>query len=127
MTRSSWSASIRTSRRNSSTWWAACGIRKQASTRCATRRCSPVRRRASARSLRSWAEAAVAPSCHNLFHMTKATGHVWLVGAGPGDPGLITLAGAAALAAADVVLVDALVSEALLGHAQAEAEVVAVG
>lgn len=43
-----------------------------------------------------------------------AVGKVWLVGAGPGDPGLITLRGAAALARAEVVLTDALAHPALL-------------
>src|SRR5262245_40917730 len=39
---------------------------------------------------------------------------VWLVGAGPGDPGLITVRGQEVLAAADVVLTDALAHPALL-------------
>lgn len=41
-------------------------------------------------------------------------GWVWLAGAGPGDPGLLTLHAAHALARADVVVYDALVSEAVL-------------
>jgi uroporphyrin-III C-methyltransferase len=41
-------------------------------------------------------------------------GHVWLAGAGPGDPGLLTLHALAGLAEADVVMHDALVDERVL-------------
>jgi len=44
-------------------------------------------------------------------------GSVWLVGAGPGDPGLLTLHAAYALGRADVVVHDALVSSAILSLA----------
>src|SRR3954470_22527866 len=47
-------------------------------------------------------------------------GWVWLVGAGPGDPGLITALGLQALAQADVILFDALVDETLLTLSDAE-------
>src|ERR1700712_1847386 len=47
-------------------------------------------------------------------------GWVWLVGAGPGDPGLITPLGLQALAQADVILYDALVDETLLTLSKAE-------
>ncbi|WP_147179867.1 MULTISPECIES: uroporphyrinogen-III C-methyltransferase [Alphaproteobacteria] len=41
-------------------------------------------------------------------------GHVWLAGAGPGDPGLLTLLAAKALSEADVIVHDALVNEECL-------------
>lgn len=44
-------------------------------------------------------------------------GSVWLVGAGPGDPGLLTLHAAYALNQADVVAHDSLVSDAILSLA----------
>jgi len=47
---------------------------------------------------------------------------VYLIGAGPGHPGLLTLRGAACLAQADLVLYDKLVSPLLLEHAPASAE-----
>jgi len=54
-------------------------------------------------------------------------GRVVLVGAGPGDPGLITVRGAEALRAADVVVYDRLVPPALLELAPAGAERIFVG
>ncbi|CAI8429962.1 MAG: Uroporphyrinogen-III C-methyltransferase [Rhodospirillaceae bacterium] len=54
-------------------------------------------------------------------------GWVWLVGAGPGDPGLISLLGAEALRQADAVVYDALVDERLLSLAPANAEIVFAG
>ena len=47
-------------------------------------------------------------------------GWVWLVGAGPGDPGLITALGLKALSEADRILYDALVDERLLALSTAE-------
>ncbi len=54
-------------------------------------------------------------------------GTVYLVGAGPGDPGLITVAGLQRLKQADVIVYDRLVSEALLKEARPDAERVFVG
>ncbi|ADP84266.1 uroporphyrinogen-III C-methyltransferase [Pseudofrankia inefficax] len=54
-------------------------------------------------------------------------GHVWLVGAGPGDPGLITVRGAELLAGADVVVTDLAVDAALHAYARSGAELVRVG
>ena len=50
-------------------------------------------------------------------------GWVWLVGAGPGDPGLMTVHGANALRQADVVVYDALVDERILEWVRPGAEV----
>jgi len=55
------------------------------------------------------------------------TGTVYLVGAGPGDPGLITVRGAEVLGAADVVVFDRLASPELLDLAPADAERVYAG
>ncbi len=52
---------------------------------------------------------------------------VYLVGAGPGDPGLLTVRGAEVLARADVVVYDRLSVEALLEIAPAAAERISVG
>ena len=54
-------------------------------------------------------------------------GTVTLVGAGPGDPDLLTLKAAKAIAAATVLLVDDLVSDAVLEHASPRARIVHVG
>jgi uroporphyrin-III C-methyltransferase len=53
---------------------------------------------------------------------TLEPGWVWLVGAGPGDPGLLTLIAAKALGEADVVVYDALVGEAILKLARPGAQ-----
>ena len=55
-----------------------------------------------------------------------APGKVYLIGAGPGDPGLITVRGAACLQQADVVVFDRLISRRLLAYAP-QAELVDVG
>lgn len=57
----------------------------------------------------------------------KKEGKVVLVGAGPGDPELITLKALKAIAAADVILVDELVNPEILDYAQFDARIVHVG
>ncbi len=52
---------------------------------------------------------------------------VYLIGAGPGDPGLITVRGLQCLMVADVVLYDHLVNPRLLRHARPDAEKIDVG
>jgi uroporphyrin-III C-methyltransferase len=55
------------------------------------------------------------------------TGKVYLVGAGPGDPELLTLKAVKALRRAQVILCDDLVNEEILEYAAADARVVRVG
>jgi uroporphyrinogen III methyltransferase / synthase len=55
------------------------------------------------------------------------TGKVFLVGAGPGDPALLTLRAAELIASADLIAVDALISAGILAMFPASAEVVYVG
>ena len=57
----------------------------------------------------------------------RRVGKVYLVGAGPGDPELLTLKAARVLGAADVVLVDDLVDRRVLAHARPGARIVEVG
>ena len=54
-------------------------------------------------------------------------GKVWIVGAGPGDPELLTLKAVRAIGEADVVLYDDLVNPAILDHARPDARRVHVG
>jgi uroporphyrinogen III methyltransferase/synthase len=57
----------------------------------------------------------------------QGVGQVFLVGAGPGDPRLITLRGVECLERADVVIYDYLVNPSILSHAAETAELVSLG
>ena len=56
-----------------------------------------------------------------------AAGKVFLTGAGPGDPELLTLKAARVLGRADVILIDDLVHRAVLAHARPDARIIEVG
>ena len=58
---------------------------------------------------------------------TFEPGSVWLAGAGPGDPGLVTVLGLHAIGQADVILHDALINPRLLRLARPGAELIYVG
>ena len=62
------------------------------------------------------------PGWADLGLPTFEPGTVWLVGAGPGDPGLLTLHAVNALAQADVIVYDALVGDVVLRLAKPDAE-----
>ncbi|MCL5883598.1 MAG: uroporphyrinogen-III C-methyltransferase [Actinobacteria bacterium] len=59
--------------------------------------------------------------------MNDKTGKVFLVGAGPGDPGLFTLKGVECMRRADVIVYDYLAGKPLLGYAAPGAELIYVG
>ncbi len=59
--------------------------------------------------------------------MNDGVGKVYLIGAGPGDPGLFTLKGKRCLEEADVVAYDALANPRLLAYAKPDAELIYVG
>lgn len=57
----------------------------------------------------------------------KSQGYVYLIGAGPGDPGLFTLKGKEILNRATVVIYDRLVGDRILSYANPDAEMIYVG
>lgn len=63
----------------------------------------------------------------NVVPQRKSGGQAFIVGAGPGDPGLMTIRGQQLLSEADVVLHDRLVSPQILDFARKDAELVCVG
>ena len=58
---------------------------------------------------------------------SSSPGHVTLVGAGPGDPELLTLKAVRAIQAASVILVDDLVGDGVLAHARPDTRITYVG
>ncbi len=63
----------------------------------------------------------------NNSHARLSGGHVTLVGAGPGDPGLLTVRAAREIAAAEIVFADRLVGKGVMDLIPASAETVHVG
>ena len=61
------------------------------------------------------------------MNLTSSTGRITLVGAGPGDPELLTLKAVRAIRAATVLLVDDLVNDAVLRYARKSTRIVHVG
>ena len=59
--------------------------------------------------------------------MTQSIGKVYLIGAGPGDPGLITVKGLECVKRADVIIYDYLANERLLEQRRPDAELIYVG
>ena len=58
---------------------------------------------------------------------TEQAGEAWLVGAGPGDPGLLTVRALQIMQTADVILHDRLVSSEVLAMARRDADLISVG
>jgi uroporphyrin-III C-methyltransferase/precorrin-2 dehydrogenase/sirohydrochlorin ferrochelatase len=63
----------------------------------------------------------------NLVPHARPAGEAYIVGAGPGDPGLVTIRGQQLISRADVVLHDRLVSGKILDFARKDAELISVG
>ncbi|MEO7019702.1 MAG: uroporphyrinogen-III C-methyltransferase [Ktedonobacteraceae bacterium] len=76
------------------------------------------------RDLETWQTGSELPIC---VREAGARGRVYLVGAGPGDPELITVKGLRCLRAADVVVYDRLANPELLDEASTHAELIFVG
>jgi len=73
------------------------------------------------------AEAALAQAIEDVHSLPHEQGCVHLVGAGPGNPDLLTLRALQALQAADVIFHDELIGPEILARARRDAELVFVG
>jgi uroporphyrin-III C-methyltransferase/precorrin-2 dehydrogenase/sirohydrochlorin ferrochelatase len=73
------------------------------------------------------ARALIGKAIEEAAEKPAPRGRVLLVGAGPGDPELLTMKAIRALKAADVIFYDRLVGEGVLDHARREAELIEVG
>ena len=71
--------------------------------------------------------AAADAEVERLLAGSDALGEAWLVGAGPGDPGLLTINALQAMQRADVILHDRLVSDEVLSLARRDAKLISVG
>ncbi len=63
----------------------------------------------------------------NVVPHRRPVGEAYIVGAGPGDPGLVTIRGQQLISRADVVLYDRLVSDEILDMARKDAQMISVG